>query len=87
MKRIFIAFTLIFALSTSVNAQEKKAAEATKEVVKLKTPAEIEEMSYNDAKELAKLIGLPEDQTTMFARVFMRKYEVQHSELPKHKKD
>ena len=62
MKKLIAALVLFFATSLSMNAQEKELS--------------VQELAKNDAVELVKLLGLPENQLEDFFHLFEMKHEV-----------
>jgi hypothetical protein len=74
MKKIIIACLLMFAVSITANAQNKKknsSTETTKEVGKL-TPAEA---GKKDGIAISQFLGLDENLTIAFSNLFEMKHE------------
>lgn len=81
MKKIFIALTLILAVSLSSNAQDMKSAkEEKKEVVSPEVAAK------TDAAQLSKYLGLNDTMTDNFYRLFEMKYNTLQNELTPERK-
>ena len=69
MKKIIIACILMFAVSITANAQNKRknsSSETTKEVIKL-TPAEA---GKKDGIAISEFLGLDENLTISFSNLF-----------------
>ena len=78
MKKIIIACILMFAVSITANAQNKRknsSSETTKEVIKL-TPAEA---GKKDGVALSQFLGLDENLTIAFSNLFEMKHEKMQS--------
>ncbi|WNM19076.1 hypothetical protein [Flavobacterium capsici] len=81
MKKIFIALTLILALSFTSNAQEMKALKAeTKEIIKPENAAK------SDASEISKFLSLDDTMTDNFYRLFLMKHQTLQNELTPERK-
>jgi hypothetical protein len=78
MKKIIIACILMFAVSITANAQNKRknsSSETTKEVIKL-TPAEA---GKKDGIAISEFLGLDENLTIAFSNLFEMKHEKMQS--------
>lgn len=62
MKKLITALVLFFATTLSMTAQEKELS--------------VQELAKKDAVELAKLVGLPDNQMEDFFHLFEMKYEI-----------
>ena len=78
MKKIFLIFTLLFAFTVSVNAQEKKPAAAQK------IDAKVE--AKKDADDLSRLLNLNSTQNADFYRLFEMKYQLLQENLSEERK-
>ena len=86
MKKIIAILTLSLAFSLSANAQDKKVISKAETTVE--NPSSSHVSAKNDAQALIKFLGLPENQTDMFTKLFFRKYStLEQTNLSTERKD